>query len=387
MQTLKKAYGIAVKSLRGSYREKGIYAGKHHFNDYWARDSFFASLGCLELKDFAVVKKNLGLFLKFQGRDGQIPLRVGCSRLELVLKVFGIKVKGGVLPRYSQDKGFNKPTDQNSLLIISFYSYVKETNDLDFLEENLVKLEKCIEWNQKQDIDNDLLMEEGEYASWADNIRKKGKVLYTNVCHCHALFCLSEVFGIKGDRKNKEKYYDLFIKTRKRLNEVFWKASYYYDWIDKKRYDYFSTDGNLLAVVWDIADKEKSQKIEKSLEELGINKFVPSLTNMPDYPYGKASSIFLRFIRLGDYQDRICWLWLGCMDAAAKYKIGMKKEAFDILGRISDVIVKFNDVYEVYERSGKPVNRLVYKSEYNFTWSAGLFVFAYHYMKCQKAVL
>ena len=35
-------------------------------------------------------------------------------------------------------------------------------------------------------------------------------------------------------------------------------------------------------------------------------------------------------------------------------------------------------VYEVYEESGVPVKRFLYKSEYPFAWSAGMYVYAYN---------
>ena len=59
MDRIKEAYGIAVKNLRSCYADHGIIAGLNQFNDYWARDAFYASFGALELKDFLVVKKLL----------------------------------------------------------------------------------------------------------------------------------------------------------------------------------------------------------------------------------------------------------------------------------------------------------------------------------------
>ncbi|MBN2421691.1 hypothetical protein JXB41_00570 [Candidatus Woesearchaeota archaeon] len=384
MDKLKKAYFTAIKCLRSRYQEKGIFAGSHHFDDYWARDSFFASLGALELEDYDIVKKNLQLFLDFQRENGQIPLRVGSSTVGIVLKGIGIKTRRKDIPRYFQDKGRNPATDQNSLLLMCFYNYIKKTRDIDFLKQNILKLERCIEWNLKQDNDNDLLMEEKCYATWADNVKKRGKVLYTNICHCHALFCVSELFNIIEGKENKEKYFRLHEKTKKRINEVFWNGHYYMDWIDDHAYNYLSTDGNILSIIWNITDKNKSKKIQESLENFGINRFVPSLTNMPQYPFNKASSMLLRFIWLGDYQNRICWTWLGCLDAVAKFKLNLRKEAQKVLEKIADVIVKDNNVYEVYEQSGRPVKRLFYKSEYNFAWSAGLFVWAYKMLENKK---
>jgi len=49
---IKKARAIAADCLRRCYDANGIVAGRHQFNDYWARDSFFASFGALEIKNY-----------------------------------------------------------------------------------------------------------------------------------------------------------------------------------------------------------------------------------------------------------------------------------------------------------------------------------------------
>jgi len=374
---LKKAFEIAKRILRGRYQKQGIFAGSHHFDDYWARDSFYGSLGALAIGDAAIVKKNLELFLKYQKSNGQIPVRIGVSRFGVVAKVFNIRLPFISAPRYWQDKGFNPSTDQNSLLIIAFYEYMKKTKDIDFLKKYYPKLIKCIEWNLLYNIDDDLLMEEGPFATWQDNIKKTGKVLYTNVCHLHALYCISKLFEMLKERKVQDKYMEFYKKTKEKLNEYFWNGDYYIDWFDKKEFDYFATDGNALAIIWGIADKEQAEKIMESSEELGINRSVPSLTNLPFYPKGIATSFFLNLIGLHDYQNGMCWLFLGCMDALAKWKSGMKKESIEVLSRIAEIIVRYNDVYEVYSEDGKPIMRTFYKSENNFTWTAGMYVLAY----------
>lgn len=45
-----------------------------------------------------------------------------------------------------------------------------------------------------------------------------------------------------------------------------------------------------------------------------------------------------------------------------------------MLGAIGEQIVKYNGVYEIYEKNGKPVKRMFYQSEHPFAWSAGLYL-------------
>ena len=156
MNKIKKALNIAKRDLRANYGTYGIYAGLHHFKNYWARDSAFASLGSLELKDYDIVKLNLKLYLDNITNFGQFPFRVGPN---MVLNYFGLDKRQ--IPRFHNDKGDKKTIDQNSLLIISFYNYIKKTNDLDFLKKYIHRIESALIWNFSCDKNKDLLLEEG----------------------------------------------------------------------------------------------------------------------------------------------------------------------------------------------------------------------------------
>jgi glycogen debranching enzyme len=358
------AYKIAVNDLRACYGPNGIFAGLHHFNDYWARDALFAALGSLKLKDYTIVKENLELFIANIKKDGQVPLRIGRN----IIGIFLNKKKR--LPIYKFDFSRKSALDQNSLLIIAAYEYYIKTKDREFLKKNIKKLESIIRWNFLNDEDNDLLLEECGFSTWADSINKKGKVLYTNVCHCHALFCMYKL------SKNK-KYLFLYEKVKKRINELFWSGEYYLDWIDdEKHYNYFSTDGNILAVIWEIADKEKAKHIEESSHIFEIHD-IPSECVHPNYPK-KFISLPLKIIGLSDYHNGLSWLWLGCISAVAKHKVGRKKDAAQLMKKIEEIIIKHGSVYEVYNKKGNPVRRLLYRSEHPFAWSAGMFIYAYH---------
>ena len=43
--------------------------------------------------------------------------------------------------------------------------------------------------------------------------------------------------------------------VKKGINKDFWNGRYYIDWIDRKKQDYFSSTGNVLAIAWDVADR------------------------------------------------------------------------------------------------------------------------------------
>ena len=177
------------------------------------------------------------------------------------------------------------------------------------------------------------------------------------------------------DKNKSIKYLDLHKKVKKKINELFWSGEHYLDWIyGKKKYNYFSTDGNVLAILWDIADKEKARQIEEASHMFDINE-IPSQCVHPAYPDNYISPQ-TKFIGLKDYHNGLSWLWLGCINALAKNKIGMKKEAVGVLNKIASLITKHRHVYEVYDKSGNPVKRIIYRAEYPFAWSSGLFIYA-----------
>ena len=55
--------------------------------------------------------------------------------------------------------------------------------------------------------------------------------------------------------------------------------------------------------------------------------------------------------------------------------MGRKDKAMKVLEKISQIIVDYGHVYEVYQE-GKPVNKMFFKSEVPFAWSAGLYIYA-----------
>jgi len=82
------------------------------------------------------------------------------------------------------------------------------------------------------------------------------------------------------------------MKGQKRINELFWQGAHYIDYIDNENTaNYFSSDGNMLAILWGIADKEKGEKIEECLHVYDMDSPIPTQCVHPKYP--KNQIIFL----------------------------------------------------------------------------------------------
>jgi glycogen debranching enzyme len=368
----KEAYNIAKRDLRMCYSDEGILAGLKRFDDYWARDSFFASLGSCAIGDLEIVRKNLLLFLDYQKENGQLPRRV--DRYIVGLKYLRIPIRRRKLsPRYTTSLMYCYSVDQNSLFIISLLEYIKNSKDNEFLKRNYEKAKKAIDWNFSNDKERGLLINEGFFANWEDTVFWRGKLLYTNVLHYWALKSFAELAKSAGDKDHK-KYSALAEKVKKKINDQFWNGQYY-EKTSRKIIHYFCIDANMLAIVSGVADINKAKKIMEYTKESGLDDEVPVRSSYPRYPLWRNSPARLITLSTG-YQGTYEWIWVSCLDILAKQKIGMKKDAMAKLEKLSKKIVEFDGVYEVYSE-GKPVKGIFLMSDQPFAWSAGMFVYAH----------
>ncbi|MEM3370756.1 MAG: GH116 family glycosyl hydrolase [Candidatus Woesearchaeota archaeon] len=382
-----KALEVATHSLKKCYTPYGILAGKRHFDDYWARDGFFACLGASSLEHYKVVRDHLQLFISKQKEDGQIPLRIGCNNI--IPKILGIHLKSSPEEkinkvRYEIDRaypwisGSKKPADQNSLFLVAFNEYCKKSGDWNFARKNYEAVKKAFEWNLTLDVDEDGLIEEGTYCSWLDTVKKSGKVLYTEACHYWGCLSFAEIAKRQNRWKDYKKSQSIAEKVKKKINSLMWNGAYYTDWIseDGQRHEFFSTEGNLMAIMLGIADNKRASLIISKLEEFGLENGVPYRTNYPHYGWRNIDPANYLLL-IPDYQDGMSWLWIGCLGIIAKTVAGKKKNAMLLAEKISDIINRDSDVCEVYEeRRGIPVDRILYKSERPFAWAAGMFIYA-----------
>jgi glycogen debranching enzyme len=367
---------IAKRDLRSLYREDGIYAGPTQFSDYWARDALFATLGSNAIGDFHISRKQLALFIEDQNDEGQIPMRVG--DYDITLKMFGMGLAQDQKPRYTQDKMFTKPLDQNCLLVIAAEDYVSKSGDRRFARENFNHFEDSIKWLAETDKNGNFLVEEGNYAGWTDSVKKNGEVLYTNVCYYKALTSLSKLAEV-ADQPAKVQIYSMWAElVRSRINENFWlDEGYYADWVNGgTKYTYFSTEANTLAILWDVADDEQAKQVLSYAESQDMRNAFAVQTTKPEYDSDLISPIN-RIVGIEDYHSNIRWLWVSCLYAQALNEQGFSSESEELFTEITDKMVEYDEVYEVYEPSGKPVDRMFYKSEHPFAWSSGVCLSAF----------
>ena len=205
INSINNGYNICKRILKGSYNNNGIKAGETHFSDVWIRDSAFACWGAIKLKDFTIVQNFLMNTLKNMNKKGQCPLRIG--EKYFLIKFFGLKGPQG--STYIEDKYVSIPMDSNSLIIILFNKLIKASGDTELAERFYQKIRKAINWYQDYLVNE--LVHEGHYAGWADSVKKKGNVLYTNVLYYKALLSVANIskqIGYEEDAKYYSNYAD-----------------------------------------------------------------------------------------------------------------------------------------------------------------------------------
>ncbi len=181
---LKRAIKIAKNDLRACYAENGILAGRGHFQQYWARDSFFSSLGATAIGDFEIVEKQFRFFLEFIKSNGALPGLITASGRPVFRPLI-----------------LSSPVDGNALFLISLAEFLQKSGNAGFVERNFNAIKKAMEWLEGHDLDKDGLIEEGLLANWADSVLKFWKVLYSNCCYCYALEKFSEIAKKIGKKK------------------------------------------------------------------------------------------------------------------------------------------------------------------------------------------
>jgi len=365
-----KAYQIANNDLYACFEDNGIVASVDHFNDFWSRDAFCASWGLLEMGEFERVKSNLNLFIKYQKEDGQICRRI--DRFFVAFNYLGVKIKRTSLKPKYKGAYIYPALDPNILFIIVCHRYIKKTNNINFLNKNFDAIYNAVKWLQKYE--KELLLNEGIFANWADVIVKTGAVLYTNVLYTEALKSFSEICNLLNKPELTKIYVKKYQLLKEEINEEFWNGNYYIDWISKnKKHDYFSTDGNVLAMLFEISDQQQNKQIIKNIEKFGLDK-IPLKTNYPNYPWWRVA---LRMYLIGTpgYQNNFAsWLWLGCIYAVALDKNGDRERADCIYEKISSKIEEYGTVYEIYKPDGSPYRGWFWKSATSFAWSSGLYL-------------
>lgn len=365
---------IAKDSLSACYSEDKIVASPAHFSDFWARDTFFAVPGMLAIGEYDRVKKCLEYFLRLQRADGKIPRKVS-QDVTVIKYLFGKNIRlkkpkivyQGLVPPF-------QAMDSELLFVIAVEAYLEKTRDYDFAEKYYSHIRRAIDWHMqetKKNVTHEGFVREYFLGNWMDSVFKFGPVLYTNVLYAKALASMVSIAQIAGHDDEAEVFVRRAQKSKRMIRKDFWKEQYFCDELRLKERDTFDIAGNVLAVVYDIADaKQKKCIVDALLAEFQSNnvaiRAVPS-----GYPWYKINPV-VQVMGIADYHTQASWLWITSLVAQVFYDHDRPEESWKLLMLIEALALRDGEIGETYGLDTNPYKRFLWKSATPFAWSSAM---------------
>jgi glycogen debranching enzyme len=371
--------GISERRLENRDHKQILHAGYRNFRESWARDFSFAVYGLLALKEYEPIRDTLEAFFAYQKPDGRLPVKL--RSLDVVSRFFHSvfereqPLEMPLTPKYITGHGSHS-LDGQALLVNAAAQYIQETGDRAFAQENWDKLKLGMDWLTAHVYGGTHLLGQSAYADWADSVARKGIVFYTNVVYWKALQEMAVLAEYLGEGADTENYRQSGAIVGSELQEYLWRpASGYF--AASTSMDNLSSAGNLLAITWGLADEQQANSILDRIRAFGMAIPVPTQAAFPPYRRS-AISPENRLGGIGNYHTDAAWLWIGAWHIIALCKLGRIEEAQKLLTRAADVIVRDQQVHEVYAPNGQPLSSRFYTSEAPLMWNAGMMIHAFY---------
>jgi glycogen debranching enzyme len=386
---LQKAHAI----LKSECSPLGLMASPDGYPHIWARDSVITSLGALYTPGHEnCLRVSLQTLASQQSELGAIPNNVSVATGRL-------------------DHTNAGSVDSNLWFVLGHAFQQRIQPDPEYLESAWPALEKALLWLRYQDSNGCGLLEVHEAADWADLLANRFNVLYDNVLWYAALHAMQELAALLGH--DPEPYRCLADDVRHKIRIVLWvgeektselgpdcpghtewkhtlsqvdpvlvKRPYFLPYVAFRDYgDYCDVFGNLLAILFGVANPAQEGRILEYLDQVGIAEPYPVRVLHPViHPGNKDWREYYRNNNLNlpeQYHNGGIWPFVGGFYVAALVKSGRIDEAKRQLVKLAELNRQgvqgeweFNEW--CHGRTGKPMG---YPHQ---AWSAGMYVFAYH---------
>jgi glycogen debranching enzyme len=393
----------------------GLLGSAQAYQQVWARDSMVCALGLLVCKNpegRAIHRRSLETLRQFQSELGKIPHNVGLTNVpDPALIAHGGHLEvGGVSGTAVEDSIHAGCIDSNLWYIVGHYIYFQTDGDLAFLRQAWPSLEKALLWLRYQDSNECGLLEVHEAMDWADLFANRYNVLFDNVLYYAAWQCLgrlAEALELPAGR-----YFEQAQDVHRKVNLLLWvgpEEPTPWDWIRRVRKEWlyprrrvetelverpfylpymafreyadrFDTLGNLLAILFGVADERKASRILGYLHGCGLDEPFPVRSLYPPlHPGDKDWRDYYRVRNLNQphhYHNGGAWPFIGGFYVAALVQAGRLDEAEQQLAKLAAMNRlgkaeewEFNEWF--HGLSGRPMG---YGHQ---SWSAALYLFAH----------
>ena len=364
----KEAYEKAIHVLEKCTTKKGFRAAFPGYNGVWARDSVITSLGgsLIGEKFKPDFKNSLITLSKAQSKKGQIPNAV--------------LLDTGKIDYQS--------IDSTLWFLIGHHYYKERYGDNSLSVKYKDNIEKAINWLSYLDMGEDGMLEQLPTTDWQDAFPHR----YGHTINTQALYF--KVLEIYGDKERIKKLID---SANNNPELMLWNGEFYYSyrWKNHRKYkeigEWFDSLGNLLAIVFGLADDKKAGKILEYIKKNKINNPYPIKAI---YPAIKKTSKYWQDYYLdceagkpNHYSNAGIWTYIGCFYVLALIKLRKFGEASHELKKIAEVSLKYNFTEWLNGITGKKPKSKIGITEGNQAWNAGMYILAYDSLKRKKVLL
>jgi glucosamine-6-phosphate deaminase len=366
-EILDKGYEKAKEVIKKCSTKYGLYAsgGKDGYKGVWARDSIISLIGASTEKDPLIkeqFKKSLIVLAKYQSEKGQI--------------------SNAVLHFERKKPQVDYLTIDSSLwFIIGHYIYKKRYGK-ELFTKYKKSITKAITWLSYQDMGEDIMLEQLPTTDWQDAFPHK----YGRTINTQALYYL--VLNLIGEKK---KAGQLKNAVNKKDDYELWNGNFYYAyrWKNHNKYkeigEWFDSLGNLLSIIFDLADNTKAKKILSYIKKNKINNPYPVKSIYP--PIRKGEKDWQDYYLDCDagkpyhYLNGGIWPYIGGFYVLALIKVKKFKEAKKELLKLAESNLKGNLFPEWINPQTKESHGKLQ------AWDAGMYIMAYQSLKKKKILL
>ena len=404
----------AEQILIANTNDLGIVGSSSAYQQVWARDSMIAGLGlwlCQRPEAHASHRRSLATLGSFQSELGKIPHNVGFPNVaDPALVALGGQLQAADSHHQAvADTAHAGAVDSNLWYIIGhYYEYIRG-RDADLLRAAWPGLEKALLWLRYQDSNECGLLEVHEAMDWADLFSNRYNVLFDNVLY----FAVWKAMGQMADalQMPSSSYFDTAADVRHKINTLLWvgpQAPVNWDWVQRERQEWlyplkrvetelvvrpyylpymafrdyadrFDTLGNLLAILFGVADQQQANLILDYIHGCGLNQPYPV---QAVYPVIQRSDKDWRDYFLvrnlnqpHHYHNGGAWPFIGGFYVAALVQAGRLGEAAIQLDKLTEMNHRsissewgFNEWF--HGTSGQPMGFA------EQSWSAAMYLYA-----------
>ena len=391
-----RSHAIAV--IEGNRTPAGLRAAHSAYPEVWARDAVITCLGLVAAgvpSGLELLRDSLGSLESCQSTLGRIPNHV-------------VQVEAS--HELHADTLFAGAVDSSLWFIIGHGILAQASGDAEQVRRHWPNLANAYRWLEYQDSNECGLLEVHESMDWADLFANRYNSLLPNVLWFGAnksmasmarsisaddarfsargadiLFKINQLLWVGPESKRDLSWTQAnraeWLFPQRLVDAVLIERPYYLPYMGFRDYgDHFDSLGNLLAVIFEVADERQSARILDYIVAAGINEPWPVKASWPVIsPGDKDWREYYRQYNLNlphQYHNGGAWPFLGGFYVAALVKAGRLDHARKQLIKLAEMNRAspagpdwdFNEWF--HGLSGHPMGHS------RQSWSAGMFLFA-----------